>query len=129
MNEYLSCMNNISNRCKFEEKCKICLLYLVLDDGFRCSSFHCRTELYQKGTDYGYYSSNTDCTACKILCAANKDCGGVDCEGNQGCIWWRAGVCGLRKDQSRDDPDYRTCMKYDKGIDSVLDKVGCKGEK
>ena len=51
------------------------------DDGFRCSSFHCRTELYKKGTDYGYYSSNHNCTACKILCAADKDCGGVDCDG------------------------------------------------
>ena len=86
-----------------------------LDDGFRCSSKHCRQEKHEKGKDYGLFWHFSNCTLCKEECKKNISCGGVDCGGTRDCTWWKAGICGSLEKQARVDPSYSTCMKYDKG--------------
>ena len=93
---------------------------LITDDGFRCSSKHCRLENYKNDTHYGYYNSNDECNACKNICRNDVWCGGVECGKDRGCKWWKAGNCGTLEKQLRDDPSYRTCMKYDEGEDKDL---------
>ena len=99
----------------------ICSYNLNTDDGFRCSSKHCRLEHYKNNTHYGYYNLNDDCSDCKNICKNDSWCGGVECGEIRGCKWWKVGNCGTLQMQLRDDPSYRTCMKYDEGDDNDLE--------
>ena len=87
----------------------------ILDDGFRCSSQHCRAEKHLSGTEYKVYNNISDCKLCKDICRNDTNCGGVDCGKTVSCTWWKVGICGSLEQQARDDPEYSTCMKYDEG--------------
>ena len=73
-----------------------------LDDGFRCSSKHCRQEKHEKGKDYGLFGHFSNCTLCKEECKKNNTCGGVDCGGTRDCTWWKAGICGSFEPKAED---------------------------
>ena len=87
----------------------------IAEDGFRCSSKHCRHEMLKHGSDYDFYDQKGDCESCKSRCWNDSTCAGVECDRNNKCVWWKHGECGTLTTQSRDDPYYKTCMKYDEG--------------
>ena len=88
---------------------------IFVEDGFRCSSKHCRHEMLLHGGQYGFYDLNGDCDSCKSECKNDSNCAGVECGKNSKCVWWKHGECGTLAQQARDDPSYKTCMKYDEG--------------
>ena len=67
------------------------------------------------GAQYGFYNLNGDCNSCKFKCKNDSNCAGVECGRDSKCVWWKQGECGTLALQSRDDPSYKTCMKYDEG--------------
>ena len=68
------------------------------------------------GLEYGFYNISGDCELCKARCRNDSNCGGIECgrEDDQ-CVYWKKGECGTLEKQSREDPTYKTCMKYDEG--------------
>ncbi len=76
--------------------------------------------MHDNGTEYRFYDSNFDCDSCKNMCKNDTTCTGVECGQKRKCVMWTAGSCGTLEQQSRDEPTYRTCMKYDEGDDLAL---------
>ena len=71
--------------------------------------------MFNNGTDYRFYDANDDCDSCKRKCKNDDTCAGVECGLHRGCVMWNSEKCGTLEHQSRDDPTYSTCMKYDEG--------------
>ena len=71
--------------------------------------------MLKHGSDYDFYDQKGDCESCKSRCWNDSTCAGVECDRNNKCVWWKHGECGTLTTQSRDDPYYKTCMKYDEG--------------
>ena len=67
------------------------------------------------GLQYGFYDISGDCEICKTRCRNDSNCGGIECGREDQCMYWKNGECGTLEKQIREDPTYKTCMKYDEG--------------
>ena len=74
------------------------------DAGYWCSSASCWWDDFTQDVNWGYYSEGdadgtddlSQCTVCQAACAADANCGAVECGGDY-CAWWRVGSCTIEQ--------------------------------
>ena len=88
-----------------------------INDGFRCSYYHCR-ESFNEQNAFGHSDGIKTIEDCKSKCLNNSTCGGVEWRYNKNsnkCRWWRYDKCGRIERQNYASTKRISCMKYDKG--------------
>ena len=57
-----------------------------------------------------YADANGNCTACRIQCSQDSNCGAFEC-GTDYCSYWKKGVCESIADATVNNTRYFTCRK------------------